>query len=183
MQHLDALTLDLNTDVVEWCPAPAQWRWLAVGTYQLDEGSGRREGRLHLYSLTPSTKLRLLAAADMPGVFDLRWRPAPSAAGQPLQLQQGAPVVLAAALADGTTRLFALNPQPEQQQLGSSQQPEGEADGETMEVEEVFSTGPPESEALAVSLDFSRSPGHEGSALAVSYSDGCLQQFQVGPSV
>lgn len=148
MQVHDTLTMPLNTDVVEWCPAPGLQRCLAVGTYQLDEASGQREGRLQLYTLDGSNRLAPAAAVDLPGVFDLRWHPDP--VGPPL---------LAAALADGSVRLFAVA-------------------GAGAALEEACSTGNL-SGALAVSLDYARRAGEEGSTLAVSYSDGTLQQFQV----
>ena len=144
MTPQDAVTLDLNTDVVEWCPG--HQRCLAVGTYQLNEATGAREGRLHLFSFTPARKLELVAAHDIPGIFDLRWHP-----------RHDSPLI-AAALADGSVRLLALK------QCASWQ--------------EVCCTGV-QPAAMAVSLDYSRCQGQEGSTLAVSYSDGTLQQLQV----
>ena len=41
----DAITVDLNADSTEWCPAAGDENLLAVGTYQLDEASGKRNGR------------------------------------------------------------------------------------------------------------------------------------------
>ena len=146
MNPLDAITLEHNTDVVEWCPTPGHLRCLAVGTYQLNESTGVREGRLHLFSFTAARTLELMAAHDIPGIFDLRWHP-----------RHDSPLI-AAALADGSVRLLALK------QCASWQ--------------EVCCTGV-QPAAMAVSLDYSRYPGQEGATLAVSYSDGTLQQLQV----
>lgn len=151
MQH-DARTMELNTDVVEWCPAPQHRRCLAVGTYQLDESSGQRQGRLHLYTLSPAWKLQPAAALDLPGIFDLRWHPT-----HPTPL-------LAAALADGSVRLLSLT--------------EDEAGGGSSCWAAAAATDP-QPDALAVSLDYARCRGLEASTLAVSYSDGSLQQLQV----
>ena len=170
MEQLDALTLPMNTDVVEWCPAaaPPAARCLAVGTYQLDEATGQRAGRLHLFVLdAPTDKLRLLAAVDLPGVFDIRWRPAAAAGVSPAA---AAPPLLAAALADGSVRLYAVTLTAEGAAAGQL---------EAGSLEEVYSTGAPPEAALAVSLDYARCRGDEGAALAVSYSDGSLQHFQV----
>lgn len=116
-----ALVLDFNADSTEFCPwhGPAA-RLLAAGTYQLDEPTQQRLGRLYLYAVTlgqatsdgeaaaeslhgsaPAAHLQPLQQMDMPGIFDLKWSPA--AASQAPSAQQG---YLGAALADGTLRLY-----------------------------------------------------------------------------
>lgn len=41
-------TLELNADSTEWCPTQGSRDLLAVGTYQLDEATSSRNGRLAL---------------------------------------------------------------------------------------------------------------------------------------
>ncbi|KAG1681139.1 hypothetical protein FOA52_015582 [Chlamydomonas sp. UWO 241] len=48
----DAHKLSLHADCAEWCPQAALTHALAVGTYQLDEASGQRHGRLYVYELS-----------------------------------------------------------------------------------------------------------------------------------
>lgn len=200
---LDRHTLSLNTDVAEWCPLPAAARLLAVGTYQLDEASQTRQGGLHLFTLhsqqadgaagdaaaaaaaraaAPACSQRLVQAAclDLPGVFDLRWHP------------RSAMPTLAAALADGSVRVLALSSSSSSGGGGEG----GGSDSSCASWEQVEAAvaaagaaGPAaaatlpssgEAEGMAVSLDYSRCQGCQGDTLAVSYSSGQLQLFQVG---
>ena len=100
--------LGLNACGAEFCPCGggAARDLLAVGLYELDEAAGRRVGAVELFSLPG-----LLAGADpegaagglrgIPGVFDLRWRPASDGARPP---------ALALALADGSARVCEAVP-------------------------------------------------------------------------
>ena len=160
----ERLTLDLDTDVAEWCPAAgALARLLAVGTYQLDKASGRREGRLHLYQLegplgpSPCRLSPCGGLPGLPGIFDLRWHPR-AAPPRPL---------LAAALADGSLRLLGVDCSG-----GGGPEPAAAA------VAEVAAS-PAREGSMAVSLDYSRCGAGAGDALAASYSCGALQLFQV----
>jgi diphthine methyl ester acylhydrolase len=102
------ITLDFNADVAEWCTQPSSTDLLAAATYQLDEATGQRQGRVYIYRLqgsfdardcAPDFRLRQLTTTDMPGVFDLTWL-------QEASPDQTAAPLLAAALADGSVRLF-----------------------------------------------------------------------------
>jgi hypothetical protein len=102
------LLLDTNTDVTEFCPVPGFFHYLAVGTYQLDEATSQRHGRLHLYSLAHSSSnshhnsdptLLLAATLDLPGIFDLQWTQLPNVHDQPC---------IGLALADGTLQLLSV---------------------------------------------------------------------------
>jgi diphthamide biosynthesis protein 7 len=160
--------MPLSSDVVEWCNLPGYRDVLAAGMYELDEGSGERNGRLHLYRLKssdsdtpsdgagagPKRSLQLLISHELPGVFDLRWHPT-------------APL-LAAALADGSVRV--LRPGLEDQQCMLTE----------VCSEEHSLAGP----ALATSLDYrcSIAGGGDELGLCVSYSDGSLQLCHATPS-
>ena len=179
----DRYTLPLPADVAEWCPHPAALSALAVGTYQLDEVSQQRVGRLHMYRLDrseaaaagagegagrasppppPPLRLAQLFTLDLPGIFDLRWHPA-SAMPQ-----------LAAALADGSVRLL---------DFGAELAPGGSgAAGASPRVAQLQG-GEEAAQGMAVSLDYSRCPSCPGEQLAVSFSSGELQLFQVGRSL
>jgi hypothetical protein len=105
------LLLELNADCAEFCTVPEHHQWLAVGTYQLNETSSTRLGRLYLYSLQPwqqqqqqqqcHPQLQQLATLDVPGIFDLQWAHTPSVAAAPC---------MGLALADGTLRLVTVQP-------------------------------------------------------------------------
>lgn len=135
---LQELILDLNTDVAEFCPGPpSHQQLLAIGTYQLDEASQQRHGRLHLYSLSgdssdcgSQTHLTLAATLDCPaGIFDLQWTQLPSIHDTPcigLALADGSMQLLAVTAASpataGDTAAAATSPAPHQlQQLCSCQ--------------------------------------------------------------
>jgi hypothetical protein len=100
------LILDLNTDVAEFCTSPNHYNLLAVGTYELDEATRERHGRLHVYSLVNSStgsnsqpNLLLAATFDMPGIFDMQWTQLPSIHDKPC---------IGLALADGTLQLLTV---------------------------------------------------------------------------
>lgn len=91
--------LDLNADCVEFCPSAGHEHLLAVGTYQLDEATKTRHGRLLLYSLCSCSKklcLADLATMQLPGIFDLHWLQLPDTTGGPC---------IGLALADGTLQI------------------------------------------------------------------------------
>jgi hypothetical protein len=98
--YYEALT-EFNADCAEFCPFDPFTELLAVGTYQLDEDSGRRHGKLYLYSLqqqqqAESHVLQEEATMDMPGIFDLQWAQIDPNAASP---------AIGAGLADGTLRI------------------------------------------------------------------------------
>ena len=176
----DRKTLPLPADVAEWCPHPAALSALAVGTYQLDEGSQKRVGRLHMHRLErpeaaaaeaaeaaqqalppPPLRLYQLFALDLPGIFDLRWHPA------------SAMPRLAAALADGSVRLL---------DFGAELAAGGSGDAGAIPRVTQLHGGEEAAQGMAVSLDYSRCPSCPGEQLAVSFSSGELQLFQVGCS-
>lgn len=111
----DSLTLDLNADCAEFCPAAGSDALLAVGTYELVEATQERRGRLYLFDTNAarsedtsiSGKLKCVATRDFVGIFDHKWvRPgdAPpvgaSAAHEHLRL--------GLALADGSFQLVQV---------------------------------------------------------------------------
>jgi diphthamide biosynthesis protein 7 len=164
------LTLELTADVAEWCPLPSHRRLLAAGTYQLDEATQQRHGRLHLYQLRGDLEAAVPAVAplhlhpcgtlDLPGIFDLRWRPG------------GDAPALAAALADGSVRLLEM-------EVGGGTQ-EGYVAAEVSEV----ARSPARDGSMALSLDFSPAGGGGGGSVISSFSCGTLRHFQVRePSV
>jgi hypothetical protein len=174
----DRKTLPLPADVAEWCPHPAALSALAVGTYQLDEGSQKRVGRLHMHRLErpeaaaaeaaeaaqqalppPPLRLYQLFALDLPGIFDLRWHPA------------SAMPRLAAALADGSVRLL---------DFGAELAAGGSGDAGAIPRVTQLHGGEEAAQGMAVSLDYSRCPSCPGEQLTVSFSSGELQLFQVG---
>lgn len=105
------ILLELNADSTEYCPNKEYHNILAVGTYQLDEATQQRLGRLFLYQTEgvqqaaetpecpPEYRLALQHQQDIPGIFDLKWQPSVAGSGKP---------ILGAALADGSLRLFEL---------------------------------------------------------------------------
>lgn len=153
----EQITLDLNADVAEWCPLPRRHRLLAAGTYQLNEASQQREGRLYLYELQgeigpQGQKLAAhqLGTQELPGIFDLRWLP------------QAERPTLAAALADGTLRLLEARD-------GHAEQPL---------INETASSGTPDADmGMAVSVDCATLGTEQ--PLVCSYSSGALGLYQV----
>jgi len=170
------ITLELNADVAEWCPLPSSThcRLLAAGTYQLNETTQTREGRLYLYKLNGEIKkesklsLRCSITYDLPGIFDLKWLPEILLSSSD---QAGQPPGIAAALADGSLRLLnALNCD--------------QNSNENIEVVEIARVESPEG-GMALSLDCrccnhnrnSNTSGDEN--LISSYSDGNLATHRV----
>lgn len=100
MQTHQVITLDLHSNIVDWCPTKGHYDKLVVGTYQLDEATQLRHGRIYAYQLLEgSPQLAVGSQVDLPGVFDVCWHPATR---EPL---------LGAALADGSVRLFIFDDQ------------------------------------------------------------------------
>lgn len=107
------MVLDLNADSTEFCPNEGS-SLLAVGTYELQSDRITRLGKIYLYSLTDSDQissnppcdsaagssysLTSLTVTDTSGIFDLKWRAE--------QSRRDGGGVLAAALADGTVKLY-----------------------------------------------------------------------------
>ena len=117
----DSCILPLNACSAEFCPSPLHRNFLAIGTYQLqdksnDEHQGERIGRLFLYSVhqrgkedgghqlslshvepSPSSRSSSDLPGYLPGIFDLKWS----------RGYEEEPI-LAAAMADGSIRLYKL---------------------------------------------------------------------------
>lgn len=66
--------LDLNADCCEFCPVENLQGTLAVGTYQLEESTQSRAGRLYAYSNEDAGLLDKGSMA-LPGIFDMKWLP------------------------------------------------------------------------------------------------------------
>lgn len=103
------ILLDLNSDCAEFCTDEHHYNLLAVGTYQLDEASTKRNGRLYLYSLHAAEEqdgpqLQQLASLNVPGIFDLQWAHLPRSSDEPC---------IGLALADGTLRIVAVQQKQE----------------------------------------------------------------------
>jgi hypothetical protein len=168
------LTLALNADVAEWCPLPASThrRLLAAGTYQLNETTQEREGRLYIYKLEGKIKkdgklsLQCATTYNLPGIFDLKWLPEIfSSSIFSDENQQQARIV--AALADGSLSLLTV--------LHTDKE---ETDG--AEVIEVSKVESPEG-GMALSLDCRYINNDHSSTenLISSYSDGILATNKV----
>jgi hypothetical protein len=169
-------TLELNADVAEWCPLPSSIhrRLLAAGTYQLNETTQKRRGRLYVYNLNgdikKESKLSLHCAAtyDLPGIFDLKWLP-----GNFLKCPEHSEQhpMITAALADGSLRLLHV--------LNCDQD-----SSESVEVVEIARVESPEG-GMALSLDCRYHTNSNNTAvsggenLISSYSDGNLATHRV----
>ena len=163
------LTLDLNADVAEWCPLPGPHsRLLAAGTYELDEITQQREGRIYLYKLqgdinnTNNKKLSLHLATtfDLPGIFDLRWLPMTN---EP---------ILAVALADGSLRLLQVTRQSSSGNNGNG----------IIEIEEVSRVESPVERGMALTVECRNKGdtiGGSQEAFITSFSDGTIATHQV----
>jgi hypothetical protein len=121
----DSRVLDLNADSAECCPVPGLRHWLAVGTYQLQESTQQRLGRLYLFALAADHRWKLANYSStqqlqVPGIFDLKWWPHSwPGAGSP-----AVAAVLGGALADSSLRLFrATQQQPETQGVSDGEKP------------------------------------------------------------
>lgn len=145
------LQLEFNADSTECCTSFG-WRHLvAAGTYQLDETTQKRNGRIYLYQVQApighaglcvlegdkhdaaniaaqqNYKLQQVYSLDVPGVFDMKWAPVsaevPSSLPQPASKDPSSSV-LGAALADGTLRVLQLqldDSKPQLAQVASCQ--------------------------------------------------------------
>ena len=161
--HQEIIT-DYHADCAEFLPSTSSPDWLAVGTYQLEESTATRVGRLYLYHLIHNNALEPPWTLDVPGIFDLKW-------------WQGAPTFwsVSLALADGTLRLVDTKvPKIE----GNSCQ------GSSQALEEITSCQGVSS-GMALSLDWGSQTDPQSSCkdLAVlSGSDGTLSLVRATPS-
>lgn len=188
------LILDLNTDVAEFCTAPQYYNWLAVGTYQLDEATRERHGRLHLCSLASSSQtqgqpaLQLAATLDVPGIFDLQWTQLSHLHDQPC---------IGLALADGSLRLLAVaaaaadaaNVSHAHQKATGTGQPavagscNGQQEGPAADLQELCSCKAV-SEGMALALDWNPHQQQGAAPLAaVSSSSGAISVLQVQQTI
>lgn len=154
--------LDLTADSTEFCPLPGLDNILAVGTYQLLEDRSTRIGKLYIYTVSADQSctecaIELLTEVDVPGIFDMKWRP----------VREGSDnACIALALADG--RVSVANVEPT-------------AADNAMRYAPISSTDV-DLQAMVVSLDFSRGPEQRGDELAASTSSGQLSILQVTDS-
>ncbi|EFJ44236.1 hypothetical protein VOLCADRAFT_95451 [Volvox carteri f. nagariensis] len=158
-------TLDFNADCAEFCPLPGFTHLLALGTYQLLEEKQERVGRCYLRTLhrgsgvggEPSGGTHA-ASLDMPGIFDLKWRPT---------AYSGQGAVLGAALADGTVRCLEAV-------AASDDMPAEKAQAQLRQRSEVAAC----SSGMCLSLDWQVAAGSEQARIAVSNSTGTLSLIQ-----
>lgn len=71
-------TIGLNADVVEAIPSyTGVNNMISVGSYQLDEASGVRKGRITTFECSVDEDGRFVASVhetvDLPDVLDLKW--------------------------------------------------------------------------------------------------------------
>lgn len=163
------LTLDLHADVTEWNPNSGNEHLFVAGTYELDERTQTRFGKLYTYSVEQQTQngdgdsqtsdvhvRRIGKVIDTPGIFDLRWIP-----GEVL----GSTTAVVGALADGSLTVFDT--------VLSS-----ESDGEEREERTGTLISSEKSSAMALSVDCLRGEmGGDSNAVRVtsSYSDGAAR--------
>lgn len=62
-----------NADTVEWCPVPCYLNFLVCGTYQLNEETKDRFGRLYL--LRVADNLHVVQQLEMAAIPDCKWCP------------------------------------------------------------------------------------------------------------
>lgn len=169
------MILDINADVAEFCPVAGHLQWLAVGTYELNEASKQRHGRLHLYSLAPNSSsanigqpcLQLSGSLDLHGIFDLQWTKMPSLQHQPcigLALADGSLQLLAVAARDGAERQAQDSPKQEIQSVPAQLQ--------------QLCSSQAVSEGMALALDWNQQQAAAPLA-AVSSSSGSISVLQV----
>ncbi|GMH36408.1 hypothetical protein BSKO_04276 [Bryopsis sp. KO-2023] len=97
---LDSRVLELNSDCCEFCPVEGSQDLLAAGTYQLDEATQTRKGKLFLFSDEGGdgqVGLVDVASVDVSGIFDMKWIPVQTGEGR---------LSLGVASADGNVRIF-----------------------------------------------------------------------------
>ena len=148
--------LQLNADVVEWCPLQTQARVLAVGTYELDEASNQRQGILYFYNLQGNitdgedgnVSMQQLYAHELVGIFDISWLPV-------------GPLSLTVALADGSIRLMRLLPS-----------------SVTTVLDEVSSLTVASEGSMALSIECNVG----GNQAVASYSSGEIAMVELSPS-
>lgn len=63
-----------NADTVEWCPVSPYHNFLVCGTYQLNEETKNRFGRLYLLKLSTDS-LNVVQELDMAAIPDCKWCP------------------------------------------------------------------------------------------------------------
>jgi len=149
--------LDLHADVADWNPNPGYEGTLAAGTYQLDESTQVRHGKLYIYDVKESIDCNTISSSsssssmnpsvvmDLPaqGIFDLQWVPGELG---------GSHTVVAMALADGSVRL--VDPLSEHEEV------------------EIYTC-----DSMALTVDTIRD--HDGSLLCTSsFSDGGVRVFR-----
>mmetsp|Transcript_29785 Transcript_29785/g.41130 ORF Transcript_29785/g.41130 Transcript_29785/m.41130 type:complete len:380 (-) Transcript_29785:89-1228(-) len=105
----DSITLDLDTDVVEFCPQPFYQDLLAVGTYALDDTTRSRYGKIHMYQMNShsgsnenSYTLEWKSSLTTEAVFDIQWAPTHL-------YSNSAGVKLAQAGADGSVEIYNIS--------------------------------------------------------------------------
>lgn len=169
------LILDVNADGAEFCTAPGFFQLLAVGTYQLDEATRERHGRLHVYSLATTSSssssastipsLELAATLDLPGIFDLQWSQLPSIHDMPC---------IGLALADGSIQLLGVAAMPAAAEAAS--EADGDAADSRVASETVKSAGSIQLHHLS-----SCQAVPEGMALYLDWNTQQQQQQQAAP--
>ena len=170
-EHQD-VTLELHADVADWNPNSGFQRLLAVGTYELDEETRSRHGKLYTYEVdlgldtydgdsptsTRNASLRLVHTVDnLPGIFDLQFIPTGSSAVSTPSCALSSTMV-ALALSDGTVRIVDA------------------CCGDEAARSVAEEAGAP---AMALFVDTLVSP--DLTSLAVSYSDGCIHVLNATP--
>lgn len=90
--------LDLNADCCEFCPVENLEEILAVGTYQLEESSQNRIGKLYVYS-DQDEELLDGGSLSLPGIFDMKWLPVETGRNK---------ASLGVAAADGSLRMIGV---------------------------------------------------------------------------
>ena len=181
-RHKD-VTLDLHADVASWNPNAAHTRTLAVGTYELDEATQVRHGKLYTYHVSGDVgdvgdvgdDLCLeckYAAVDLPGIFDLHCMESPTC-----------PTTVALALADGSVRLIDVSTGMQAATTGPDEVRMWNTD--TYEDCTVAHAAPTPLQAMALTVDTRSSSSPESptssTSIAASYSDGSVKLFDVAP--
>ncbi|KAL6757706.1 WD40-repeat-containing domain protein [Haematococcus lacustris] len=174
--------LGWNADSAECCQGPGVRHIVAVGTYQLDEATGLRNGRLILKALSAQRplcgdvgngakseqawQLRPLQTLGLPGVFDLKW----AQPGEDSRLQQ----VAACTVCGSGAMALALS---WSQSQGTSSMPQH---GSSSTAQHGTSSGSRSKDGEA-EMDCPASSS-KPQTLAVSTSDGQLALLQVTPA-
>lgn len=142
---------------------------VAVGMYQLDESTQRREGRIQLFDVGSSPghplEIREGVSWDLPGVFDAKWRvPRPSA---PSSVDH----ILGVAAADGNLKLYGI------QRNSSFAFDSSPAPSVSRTPEIICEVSPPSGGAMALVLEWSR--GAAADRVCCSYSTGDLAVYRL----